>query len=188
MSITNGIMTIISDSEFEVDALNVCYNIFHRKSYRNRMLTLFLRFQEPYHLFSLKRENWLNAYNEIVFFQLYRMKKKSFIKLLDVICSNDRYQLITKKYRGGNHPVTPEKALLIFLCYMSKQDTLNSIADRFYLVPSTIMRIVNALLYIVIGLKNQYIFFPKTVEEQEFVKGQFKKYPGKPSPTNVLST
>jgi hypothetical protein len=45
--------------------------------------------------------------------------------------------------RGGNYPVQPEKSLLVFLWYLSKQDTLLAIAHRFDLVPSTIMQIVN---------------------------------------------
>lgn len=63
---------------------------------------------------------------------------------------------------------------------MSKQDTLHSIADRFDLVPSTVMKIVNVTLYIIIyKLKSKYIFWPKNeVEYQEVISG-FVNYPGK---------
>jgi hypothetical protein len=50
--------------------------------------------------------------------------------------------------------VQPEKSLFVFLWYLSKQDTLLAIADRFDLVPATIMQIVNFFLYILNSLKN----------------------------------
>lgn len=108
-----------------------------------------IKTREHYHIFRIEEpENWTNAYNDQVFFELYRMKKSTFQKLLSVVHSNDQHSLIKKKYRGGNKPVKSEKALLIFSWYMSKQDTLNSISETFRLVPSTVMQVINNLLYI----------------------------------------
>jgi hypothetical protein len=42
----------------------------------------------------------------------------------------------------------PEKSLLVFLWYLSKQDTLLAIADRFDLVPSMIMQIHSQRFFI----------------------------------------
>jgi hypothetical protein len=56
--------------------------------------------------------------------------------------------------------VQPEKSVFVFLWYLSKQDTLLAIADRFDLVPATIMQIVSVFLYILNSLKN-HIFWPK---------------------------
>jgi hypothetical protein len=108
---------------------------------------------------------WINDYTELTFYQLFRLKKETFQSLLRVLLEHDEQQLIKKMYRGRNYPVQPEKSLLVFLWYLSKQDTLLAIADRFdlVLVPSTIMQIVNVFLYILNSLKNHYIFWPKTM-------------------------
>lgn len=79
-------------------------------------LTVTLKIREPYHIFIINEpESWIDSYNEIVLFQLYRMKKETFQALLQVILANDQYCLLNKKYRGGNYPVQPEKSILIFL-------------------------------------------------------------------------
>ena len=60
---------------------------------------------------------------------------------------------------------------------MAKQDTLYSVGDRFNLVPSTVMKIVNVMLYIVSGMKTDLICWPKTPEEFQYIKNWFKNYP-----------
>lgn len=90
---------------------------------------------------------WLISYADSVFFKLFRMKKDTFYHLLHGVMENDQLHLLRKSYRGGNTPVSPEKSLLVFLWYMAVQDTLHSISDRFNLVPSTVMKIVNMPFY-----------------------------------------
>jgi hypothetical protein len=72
-----------------------------------------------------------------------------------------------------NHVIPPEKGLLAFLWYMSKQDTLLSIADRFNLVSSTVMHLVNAFLYVLLQLNGKYIFWPKTQDEYQVISNGF---------------
>lgn len=135
----------------------------------------------PYHQYIIKDfegSSWLNRYNEMVFFQIFRMQKETFEKLLKVILENDTYNLIKKKYRGGNFPIHPEKGLLIFIWYLSKPDALNSIAEAFRVLPSTVMRLTNAFLYVIKSIKSKYIFWPRTHEEFEDLQGGFNRYPG----------
>ncbi|KAK4886383.1 hypothetical protein RN001_002654 [Aquatica leii] len=122
---------------------------------------------------------WLDLYTDIVFFQLFRMKKETFRDLLTEIIENDSYSIIKKRYRGGHYPIQPERGLLVFLWYMSKPDSLHSIGDRFNIVPSSVMQIVNAFLYIInFKLRYKYITWPKSEEEFNNIKQQFRHYPG----------
>lgn len=57
------------------------------------------------------------------------MGKQTCEKLLRVIIENDTYNLIKKKYRGGNFSTAPEKGLSIFLWFLSKLDAVNCIAE-----------------------------------------------------------
>lgn len=127
----------------------------------------------------LVNEQWISAYNDEFFYRLFRLNKLTFNELLHEIVNVDKnYGLILKKYRGGNIPVQPETALLIFLWYMSQQDTLQSISFTFKVATSTVMNIVNSCLYLLLKLKNKYIYWPKTVEEYRNIEDGFHNYPG----------
>ncbi|XP_044270364.1 putative nuclease HARBI1 [Tribolium madens] len=148
---------------------------FWNKLYKRRKS--FLRLRECHVRQKINYQTWLNTYDDIDFFRLFRMQKSTFYKLLATLIEVDVIRLIHKKYRGGNCVVQPEKGLLVFLWYISKQDTLLSIADRFNLVPSTVMSIVNAFLYTILKLKSKYIFWPKTNEEYQHICDEFSNYP-----------
>lgn len=122
--------------------------------------------------------DWLEKYNENVFFQLFRMKRDTFQGLLRIIIDRDNMGLIKKKYRGGNFPVRPETSLLIFLWFMARQETLHSLADRFGFVPSTVMKIVNVLLYLIVRMKKELIYWPRNIEEFHYLQAGFQNYPG----------
>ncbi|VEN39227.1 unnamed protein product [Callosobruchus maculatus] len=61
---------------------------------------------------------------------------------------------------------------------MGTQDTLLSIGNHFNVSRTTVMNIVNRLLYFTLRLKKMYIKFPKTERDFEYVAEGFKKYPG----------
>jgi hypothetical protein len=126
---------VLMDSFFsndtEIIVLKMYETLFKKRKLLKRIRETHIRQHVNYNI-------WLNTYNETHFFELFRMQKATFYKLLHIIILNDQTRLIQKRYRGGNHVIPPEKGLLAFLWYMSKQDTLLSIADRFNLVPSTL--------------------------------------------------
>ncbi|XP_044760416.1 putative nuclease HARBI1 [Coccinella septempunctata] len=136
------------------------------------------RMREEYYRPSIPDEHWVQVMHDITFFQLFRLKKETFSKLLDMVVVNDQFCLIKKRYIGGRHPVPPEKALLVFLWYIAHPDSLHSISYRFDLVPSTVMNIVNSCLYILVHMKNKIICWPKTSEEFEHLENGFTTYPG----------
>lgn len=61
---------------------------------------------------------------------------------------------------------------------MASQESLFSVGTRFGLAASTVMNIVNQVLYLAVKLKNTYIRFP-AVHELPMVSEGFKNYPGK---------
>lgn len=159
---------------FESGLEEICRFIVSAKNKK-----IFLKLRENHVRYNINYNMWLDDYHETSFFQLFRMQKYSFYKLLDVMMSSGYGHLIRKRNQGGNRPVEPEKGLLVFLWYLSKQDTLLSIAEHFNLVPSTVMNLVNIFLYVVLQLKNKYIVWPKTNEDFEHISAGFQKYPSK---------
>jgi hypothetical protein len=141
-------------------------------------ITCFINIREANNFSNAENRPWIEKYNDMQFYQLFRMKKETFLKLLYVVLENDRFNLIKKKYRGGNYPIQPERSLLIFIWYIAKQDTLSTISQIFQLAIPSVMRIVNVLLYIIVGLKKQIIKWPSTQQEFDFIVNGFTKYPG----------
>jgi hypothetical protein len=142
-------------------------------------ITCFFNIREANNFSNAENRPWIEKYNDMQFYQLFRMKKETFLKLLYVVLENDRFNLIKKKYRGGNYPIQPERSLLIFIWYIAKQDTLSTISQIFQLAIPSVMRIVNVLLYIIVGLKKQIIKWPSTQQEFDFIVNGFTKYPGR---------
>jgi hypothetical protein len=164
------LMDLFFSNDTEVIVLKMHETLFKKRKLLKRIRETHIRQHVNYNI-------WLNTYNETHFFELFRMQNATFYKLLHIIILNDQTRLIQKRYRGGNHVIPPEKGLLAFLWYMSKQDTLLSIADRFNLVPSTVMHLVNAFLYVLLQLKGKYIFWPKTQDEYQVICNGFTNYP-----------
>jgi hypothetical protein len=136
-----------------------------------------VKLREHHYKIPIEGIPWLDHYNDITFFRLFRMNTATFQKLLSIVVENDHHQLLYKVYRGGHRPVETEKALLVFLWYMATQDTLLSIGKTFQIVPATIHRIVNNLLFVIVGLKNKFIVWPKSQEEVNHIAGGFTHYP-----------
>jgi len=126
----------------------------------------------------LNVEPWINNYNTIQFFHLFRMKKESFCKLMEDVARIDNNKILSRRYHGGHHPIDIKGHVLIFLWYMATQDTLLSIGTRFNVSPTTVMNVVNKMLYLVIKLKTRYIRFPQCEQELIDVSHGFKNYPG----------
>ena len=159
---------------FDADELLLCNWILNKTNATN----LYIKLRETYYKGPIE-EDWLRNYHDIMFFRFFRIQKSTFLNLLNVVLENDNHKLMRKKYHGGNLPIPPEKALLTFLTYMATQESLLSIGQRFGIVPSTAMNIVNALLYIMLKIKKKYIFWPRTDEEVEHVINGFTHYPSK---------
>lgn len=97
-----------------------------------RNIQLLLKVLSNPYIITDSENEWLDKYNDIVFYQIFRMQNKHFIifcivNWIMMIIPN----LIKMKYRGGNYPVHPEKELLIFLWSLSKPNSLNSITETF---------------------------------------------------------
>ncbi|KAK5648298.1 hypothetical protein RI129_003190 [Pyrocoelia pectoralis] len=128
--------------EFVMNQNTVLLEALQNLSTPSPMILSFLSKLREEHFRVDPEDVWLDWYTDIVFFQLFRMKKETFRDLLTEIIENDSYSIIKKRYRGGHYPIQPERRLLVFLWYMSKPDSLHSIGDRFNIVPS---RVVGAI-------------------------------------------
>lgn len=125
-----------------------------------------------------KMPTWLINLNDMYFYKIFRLQRCNFELLLNVIRAVDVTQLLQLKYRGGHYPINDKFQLLVFLKYISSQDTLISIATSFEISPSTALNIVNKMLFFTLKLKNAYIKFPTTEEQLHTLSESFEKYPG----------
>ncbi|XP_063906046.1 putative nuclease HARBI1 [Zophobas morio] len=167
-----GVINLCEQYFFDADELLLCNWILNKTNATN----LYIKLRETYYKGPIE-EDWLRNYHDIMFFRFFRIQKSTFLNLLNVVLENDNHKLMRKKYHGGNLPIPPEKALLTFLTYMATQESLLSIGQRFGIVPSTAMNIVNALLYIMLKINKKYIFWPRTDEEVEHIINGFTHYP-----------
>lgn len=126
----------------------------------------------------LNTDKWIVECNNLHFFNLFRMEKPTFVKLVDAIGTVDVEHLLSKPYTGGHYPINIDSQLLVCLWYMATQDSLFSIGTRFKISPTTVMNIINKLLYFLIKLKKKYIVFPKPEQELQNTSRGFKNYPG----------
>lgn len=122
---------------------------------------------------------WVTNLNNLNFYKIFRMERTTFYIFVNSIRRCDNKNLLNLKYSGGHYPVKDEIQILVFLKYMSSQDTLITIGHTFRLSPATVMNIINKVLYFVLMLKKKYIKFPSTAEEINTVRTNFRRYPGK---------
>lgn len=123
-------------------------------------------------------EKWLDGYNNLQFYRLFRMEQHTFQIFITIIERGDEKNILKKKYTGGYKPIDIKIQGLIFLWYMATQDSLVYIANRFNVCSATVMNIINKMLYFVIKLKKAYIKFPKTEEDMLEISRGFTTYPG----------
>lgn len=83
-------------------------------------------------------EQWLINFDNYNFFKLFRLDKKSFEKLFNLIQKNNHLN-IEKKYNGGHYPINLKSQLLVFLWYMATMDTLITISTIFKICPTSVM-------------------------------------------------
>lgn len=122
---------------------------------------------------------WVTDLNNLNFYKIFRMERTTFYIFVNSIRRCDNKNLLNLKYSGGHYPVKDEIQILVFLKYMSSQDTLITIGHTFRLSPATVMNIINKVLYFVLTLKKKYIKFPSTAEEINTVTMNFRRYPGR---------
>lgn len=95
------LFTLLETFFFESGLEEVCRFIMSAK-YKK----IFLKLRENHVRirYNINFNTWLNDYNEMMFFRLFRMQKCTFYKLLDVMMSSGYGHLIRKRNQGGNRP------------------------------------------------------------------------------------
>lgn len=147
-------------------------------------LSIILRQQKNLNRVSF--EKWLIEYDNIQFFMLFRMEKKTLELLVNVLERMDHQNILNKAYTGGHTPLSIQLKVLIFVWYMATQESLVPIADRFNVSHTSVMNIVYVMLYFMLKLKKEYIKFPETIEDKETVAAGFDSYPSKYTNIHIL--
>lgn len=131
-------------------------------------------------------EEWLINLNNSYFYKLFRMERSTFYTFVNAIRKSDDTEVLSRNYKGGHFPITAEHQILIFLKYLSSQDTLLSIGNSFKISAATAMAIINKILFFVLKVKKHFIKFPATLAEFQTVSDGFSKYPGTYFEYNIL--
>jgi len=100
-------------------------------------------------------ENIVSNWSDNEFRRHFRINRNVFEHLLTAIREN-----LTKLYHGGFLPVPPNKQLLIFIWYLSNQDSQREIALLFGVSEWFVHCCIRHVAEILIASKNNYIIWP----------------------------
>jgi len=103
------------------------------------------------------------------FKRFFRVSRTTF----ETICANiQEYQALFPSWTGGRDPIPIFKQLLIVLWYVSSQETLNRIADRFNVAEASVVRCRDRLFQVFLNyLKTR----PLGVQRENVIDGFTRK-------------
>ncbi|XP_032677836.1 putative nuclease HARBI1 [Odontomachus brunneus] len=131
--------------------------------------------QRHFRLGQLCGEEWIQYYLDFDFHRLFRMRKDTFIELVNVIAPI----YMPKMQRGDAPVITVDKATLIALWYLAGQSAMENGADRFGVAPSTIYHEVHRIVDILCALSHKFIVWPEE-NECAAIRQQFYDRAGYP--------
>lgn len=102
---------------------------------------------------------------------MFRMCKNTFNILLSLIKQNPSF---TTAWSNGIQPISPAQKALVTLFYLSSQQTVRQIGDKFNIADSSVIKSRNDFLKSISTLRNKLIKWPTTEEEQCIVSQQFE--------------
>lgn len=107
------------------------------------------------------------------FKRFFRVSRTTF----ETICANiQEYQALLPSWTGGRDPIPIFKQLLIMLWYVSSQETLNRIADRFNVAEASVVRCRDRLFQVFLNyLKAKFITWPIGVQRENVIDGFARK-------------
>lgn len=118
----------------------------------------------------------IEGYTEAVVPQYFLDDFKRFFRLtrstFEIIVTNiSQYPDLRPSWTGGREAIPIEKQLLVVLWYISGQETLNRIGDRFGITQASIVRCRDRIFKIFLeNLKNKFITWPKENERNETIQ------------------
>lgn len=107
------------------------------------------------------------------FKRFFRLSRTTF----ETICEHiSGYQELLPSWTGGREFIPVEKQLLIVLWYISSQETLNRIADRFNVAEVSVVRCRDRVFHVFLNyLKTKFITWPTGNERDRVIEGFEKK-------------
>lgn len=113
--------------------------------------------------------DWIQQYLDCDFHHRFRMKKDTFWALVEVV----RPSYPVKLTRGDAPVVDCSKAVLITLCYLGHEDSMDDVGDRFGVALSTVHTEVHRVVNILCSLRKKFIVWPKA-NECAIIEEQFR--------------
>uniref|UniRef100_A0A8D8TQD9 Nuclease HARBI1 n=1 Tax=Cacopsylla melanoneura TaxID=428564 RepID=A0A8D8TQD9_9HEMI len=117
-----------------------------------------------------------DTYVDSDYFNLFRMTRRSFAILLNLLVVHGDYRTDWTK---GKEPVNPEKMLQIFLRHMGSKEGIREISDRFNVAISTVFQIRRRSIKAVLNLLPLLIKWPSR-NDFEIIEQEFNNFCGFP--------
>lgn len=116
-------------------------------------------------------ELWVPKMHEDVFVKLFRVKRSTFFKIVE--CASNYDACKTSPWNRGKKPISLDKKIIMTLAYLSSQQPMVSIADRFNTCESTVHHVVTQMVDWLCLMIGNVIIWP-TLEEMTSVVGAFE--------------
>lgn len=107
-------------------------------------------------LYIAEHFDWSSEYTEKDFYFEFHIKKNTFSMLLKAIKEN----YLIKIYEETNYSLPIEKSILITLWYLAKGVSFDDISEKYDIIPTYILPLLNSILSIFTNMKIKYIMWP----------------------------
>jgi len=135
----------------------LCWNVLQYKRKTNlRILKLLLSRQSHIRLQN-PIDTIIKDYVDSDFHSHFRMMRQTFFKLVQICLKECN---LTKKYSGGNQPLSVEKKILITLWYLAKEGSMGSVAEVFNVARSTVKCVTRDVILELCKLSPKFIAWP----------------------------
>lgn len=127
-------------------------------------------------------ESYVEATVPMYFFDDFKRSFRMSRSTFEIVCRHlTDYRELLPTWSGGREHITVEKQLLIILWYLGTQDTTHSMADRFNVTESSIVRCRDKVFRVfMVHLKKKILIWPQGDEIQKVVDAFHRKanFPG----------
>ncbi|XP_021370047.1 putative nuclease HARBI1 [Mizuhopecten yessoensis] len=127
-------------------------------------------------------ENVVTNYDEIEFRSQFRMTRRSFNLLTNLIYATDK---VSTYHDQGREPIQLEKQVLVTVWYLANKDSHREIADRFNITVSSVARTKSRVIDAIMALMKEFIVWP-TGARLQLIQEQFQAVNGFPGVVRAI--
>jgi len=135
----------------------LCWNVLQYKRKTNLSILKLLLSRQSHIRLQNPIDTIINDYVDSYFHSHFRMMRQTFFKLVQICLKECN---LTKKYSGGNQPLSVEKKIVITLWYLAKEGSMGSVAEVFNVAKSTVKCVTRDVILELCKLSPKFITWP----------------------------